>query len=295
MRRLAVIAIALLACASAYAGRDGFARQWIGIVSAQWTPAQLPGLMLWLDASDAGTLWADTEATTAATNGGLVARWDDKSGSNRYATQSTSGSRPTLSGDKLVFDGSRLLNVQNALSMTRNKPATTIATANRYTDRTGVQLAFGASTGTGAFRSVIGQESSSGRSGGRRIDEGRYRRNERAIPDGVMQIVVLDQYWSGGESSWAEYINSVAVSDWVNGPGDDNGSGNSSDTDSTWVNVGAGNATFRFRGEMHCIIVTDAQLSAADRQRLEGWIAHRYGLTASLPANHPYKLRPPAK
>jgi hypothetical protein len=27
----------------------------------------------------------------------------------------------------------------------------------------------------------------------------------------------------------------------------------------------------------------------ADRRRLEGWLAHKWGLTARLPAAHPYK------
>jgi len=38
-----------------------------------------PDVRFWLDASDSSTLWADTNGTVAAANGGFVARWDDKS------------------------------------------------------------------------------------------------------------------------------------------------------------------------------------------------------------------------
>lgn len=41
------------------------------------------------------------------------------------------------------------------------------------------------------------------------------------------------------------------------------------------------------------IIVTSNALSTNDRQKLEGYLAHRYGTTASLPGGHPYKTTPP--
>jgi hypothetical protein len=66
---------------------------------------------LWLDASDASTLYSDTAGTTLAGSNVAVARWNDKSGNARHATQSISGNRPlrktsTLnSRDVLRFDG----------------------------------------------------------------------------------------------------------------------------------------------------------------------------------------------
>jgi hypothetical protein len=37
------------------------------------------------------------------------------------------------------------------------------------------------------------------------------------------------------------------------------------------------------------IIVTASVLSTLNRQKTEGYLAHKWGLTASLPADHPYK------
>jgi hypothetical protein len=75
-------------------------------------PTSLNGLQLWLDASDANTLYdATTGGSLVAADGG-VARWEDKSGNARHATQATSGNRPLQKTgvqngrDVLRFDGS---------------------------------------------------------------------------------------------------------------------------------------------------------------------------------------------
>jgi hypothetical protein len=36
-------------------------------------------------------------------------------------------------------------------------------------------------------------------------------------------------------------------------------------------------------------------LSTTDRQKLEGYLAHKWGLAANLPADHPYKSAAPTK
>jgi len=76
------------------------------------TPDNISGLQLWLDASDSATLFnATSGGSLVAANGG-VARWEDKSGNGRHATQSTSANRPArktaVQGGKdvLRFDGS---------------------------------------------------------------------------------------------------------------------------------------------------------------------------------------------
>jgi len=70
------------------------------------------GPALWLDASDSSTLYDATTGGSLVGAGGAVARWEDKSGNARHATQATLANRPlrTLgvqgSKDVLAFDGS---------------------------------------------------------------------------------------------------------------------------------------------------------------------------------------------
>jgi len=42
------------------------------------------------------------------------------------------------------------------------------------------------------------------------------------------------------------------------------------------------------------IIAFDSTLADVDRQKLEGYLAHKWGFAASLPTGHPYKSAPPS-
>jgi len=74
-------------------------------------PQQVAGLQLWLDAADASTLYNNTAGGSLVAQDGLVARWEDKSGNARHATQSDSDNRPQRKTnqqnglDALLFDG----------------------------------------------------------------------------------------------------------------------------------------------------------------------------------------------
>ena len=59
----------------------------------RFSPLQLSPA-LWLDASDASTLYDSTTGGSLVLADGVVARWEDKSGNARHATQATLGYRP---------------------------------------------------------------------------------------------------------------------------------------------------------------------------------------------------------
>lgn len=79
-----------------------------------WTPAQLPGLVAWYDASDTATITASA---------GKVSQWADKSGHGFHLTQATSTNQPstgtnTQNGRNVVtLDG-----VNDALHATTTTP-----------------------------------------------------------------------------------------------------------------------------------------------------------------------------
>ena len=41
------------------------------------------------------------------------------------------------------------------------------------------------------------------------------------------------------------------------------------------------------------VVIFDGELSASDRARMEGYMAHKWGQTSKLPASHPYKIYAP--
>lgn len=95
-----------------------------------FSPLSIPGLALWLDASDGATLFQDSAGTApAAADSDVVGYWADKSGNGRHATQSTTARKPTLklaqqNGRAVVrCDGSDdYLLLSNASGIFRNRP-----------------------------------------------------------------------------------------------------------------------------------------------------------------------------
>jgi hypothetical protein len=73
---------------------ESAARDSIWPASAITSPSAISGLQLWLDGSDAGTLYDATSGGSLAAADGAVARWEDKSGNARHFTQGTSGVQP---------------------------------------------------------------------------------------------------------------------------------------------------------------------------------------------------------
>lgn len=57
--------------------------------------------------------------------------------------------------------------------------------------------------------------------------------------------------------------------------------------------LGVTNSGYYWDGDIHEILITSA-LSDADAERVEGYLAHKWGITARLPGGHPYKTVQPA-
>jgi hypothetical protein len=71
-----------------------------------FSPLDLPNLVLWLDSSDASTLWQQSDGTVPAdSNGDVVGRWDDKSANGYHVTQSTTSLKPLKQANGIQFDG----------------------------------------------------------------------------------------------------------------------------------------------------------------------------------------------
>ena len=95
-----------------------------GTNDVYWSPTKLAGTVIWLDASDTNTLWADTNGTTQATT--TVGRWDDKSGSGNHFYQDDGGKQPngttsgrTINGlNALDFDSDEMYSSGSAFGAT---------------------------------------------------------------------------------------------------------------------------------------------------------------------------------
>jgi len=83
-----------------------------GSTSILIQPQLIPGLKLWLDASDSSSLYDSVDGASNAGPNGAIARWEDNGGENHHAIQNDNAKRPIRkasernSRDVVLFDGS---------------------------------------------------------------------------------------------------------------------------------------------------------------------------------------------
>ncbi|MCU0273940.1 MAG: fibronectin type III domain-containing protein, partial [Acidimicrobiales bacterium] len=246
---------------------------------ALWTPADLPnGLDLWLDAGDASTM-------TVA--GGAVAEWRDRSGNSRHAAQATVSSRPTyqvagFNGRPAVSFAGAAVSLTGASALPGTSTEYGFAMAYRATAPTSTRpRMFGVNTPT--FNLQLGyleDQRLFTRVGGQA-----YAGVPRAA-EGADNVVVF-RYDAAAHRVSLNGTEEALVA----GPSPNSDSQISSGTYA--LPAGYASGTFKMNGVIGEVVYVGAPLSLADLQRLEGYLAHKWGTTASLPAGHPYRDAPP--
>jgi hypothetical protein len=239
-----------------------------------WNPSMLD-TAVWLDGADASTI---TQSS------GAVSQWADKSGKGRNAIQATSEKRALYnpvglnSKGLLTFDGS---SDSMSCTLSLDQPASLLCVANTNV-----------TTGsTGSRQYVIDGVGGDGFTGrwiltlrGNQVNRPSIWAGTAFTPHTASTSAAFSIYEAtyNGASSVVG-INAMRVADLS--PGTNNLAG---------LRLGANFAdNGDFLNGSICEIVLVSNLQATNRQRLEGYLAHKWGLTASLPNDHPYKLTGP--
>jgi hypothetical protein len=269
-----------------------------------WTPAQIT-TALWLDAADSATITASS---------GAVSQWNDKSGGATNFTQGTAGARPatgsaTLNGrNVLTFDGGDTLLAGDALDNVWTGAAFHLFCVAKNDNVTSTNGAILTKNAGGADN---------------------QRSFSYYIRASVLQLVAQYDLF-GNEYTRVDGSTSISNSAWTIGAAayTSTGTGTANTTSRVQMTVNGADETevvALFSGNLGTIqngtaqlavgsnagtsgtlnsapltgaigeiIVTASVLSTLDRQKTEGYLAHKWGLTANLPADHPYKTNPPA-
>lgn len=270
----------------------------------QWTPALIT-TALWLDAAD---------ASTVTTVSGAVSQWNDKSGNARHATQATSGNRPatgtaTLNGRNVIrYDATDdFLSLSNTAGLTSAtafyffgvRRSSVAATADTITARlfltgvtgtyaVGADISVSLSSETTVF--LVGPDVTSGglpapRSG---ATSAGYTRSANAAE-------IYHVFGQNTGTRFGARVNGSAVTSFVQDQDGGDRAPNICNPALTGFNVGgnggASNGAIVDFAEM-LVLTTAPTLDSI--QRIEGYLAHKWGLTANLPSNHLYKVNPPA-
>jgi hypothetical protein len=251
---------------------------------ALWTPSEIT-TALWLDASDSSTLFDATSGGSAVAADGAVARWEDKSGNARHVTQATSEARPLRkaavqnSRDVLRFDGTddklqRAAFVPNTFTAFVVAKRQDIANSTKWT-------AFSQNDrSNNAGRLIFYTERTSGGIIGA-VQVGPIA-SQAGTPTGTFGIFAADRngtvaniHRDGVSVSRTTGSATIQAVNFVVGANDTTSLADFADLDI---------------GEI--LIVSGVQ-STADRQQIEGYLAHKWGLTGNLPSDHPYKTAAP--
>lgn len=253
-----------------------------GTQKINWDPSLIT-TALWLDASDASTI---TQSSNA------VSQWNDKSGNNRHATQETATYRPTLltsnqnGKNVLSFDGSNdfLLTISNSYdaieyylvaqftgSLTENRQyysARISPNANKGV-ASDINCGFGFGINAGSATNCnFGGNATAAQINGSNVSSLTNYNNFQAGITPASGWFIANQTISASASGGKQFCLGADIFDSV---------GNR--------HIQASIAEF---------IIFSSILDNLNRQKVQGYLAYKWGLTANLPSNHPYKTYPPA-
>ena len=254
--------------------------------SAHFSPTDITGCQLWLDA-------ADSSAVTIATG---VSQWNDKSGNANNLTQSTTGSQPTYASSLITFANDKYLNIP--ATVLNNLPTWSlffvinpISSSNwiMSKQKDGVDSYNILSMTISSTTSGGVQSGSVGNLYWRSMNAGTQLGSSDSLTTSTLQTCSLTYdgtnlyFYKNGE------VNQVTTGSFAI----------QNQTSPNTYTLGAliypsgianpGVTNFRL-GEM---ISYNTFLTTSQRERVEGYLAHKWGLLSSLSSINPYKTLPP--
>jgi hypothetical protein len=280
-----------------------------GSQKVNWDPS-LISTALWLDANDSATI---------TQSGGAITTWADKSGNGRnatadgnptYSATGMSTSKPAVqldgTGDAFVssITGIGSFNALDIYMVTQTTAAAAAdtdsgifwghgnigAAGGSYPASRGLALASSTGLLTGEFIATIFDNVSF--SGGR-LGSSTYTRvaNTAQILNSKNSVSGTSLFANGSAITLGVTPSLITTST-------NTAPSNAGYTFDSNLHIGA----FRANGALFYspaikfaeVIVSSTLLSTDNRQKLEGYLAHKWGLTANLPSDHPYKVNPPA-
>lgn len=231
---------------------------------ALWTPANI-STAVWLDAADTSTI---------TLNESTVLQWSDKSGNSRHVSQTTVSLQPTYRTAVLNgLNGVDFFSNKGLVAATSNPVVQFVATVIKSQNATWA-----------SYHAMFDSRSTATRIGSLRS--------------------------AGGVSFYASIPAETASAAWENGTGISPGLGpfsaiNLPQIIEFTVAPGRGNPMNGITvgnfdnqpsggsGMQYEIIALSAVPSPEDRQRIEGYLAWKWGLQANLQVNHPYRNAAP--
>jgi len=245
-----------------------------GFALALWTPVQLgASLALWLDANDTSTI---------TLNGSMVSQWADKSGNGRNVSQATATSQPAYdtvafnSKPALVFDGVNDWIRRAGQVFDPSNSNLFLAIEYRNAVKTLQSVVASDVSGSSPYLYLQADSGALKGYGGNYVSAGTYSLNQREITQISRLATGNIELYRSGTLTGSGAAGIATVNDGF-----------------TFGLLGSGSfGTFAAMAIAETVVVSGV-LSTDNRQKLEGYLAWKWGLQANLPVGHPYKNTPP--
>ena len=236
------------------------------LLGSVWLPDQLGGLFLWLDADD---------ASSVTVSSGRVSQWDDKSGKGHHAYALNPNLRPVA--------GSLRVNGRNALEFFESRLANQKPAPGNWQD----VFVVADWNGAAAFDNFNGLLTGfSGRLG--IIGDSRGEGKGLYIPETWWKHFRVNGRAHDGSDIMATLSEPFMANVFADAPA--NVDGFSIGIDRQFVSK---NNLRDWEGAVCELIAFERKLSDEERSRIEGYLAHKWGLSIALSENHPYKENAP--
>ena len=227
-----------------------------------FAPSDIAGLSLWLDASDTATV----EITSSK-----VSTWSDKSGNLRNATQTVAERGPTYVTSGVVFTASstHFMNITVPFNTSHSVflvSQSSTGTENYYYGRVDV----------GGAPTIIQNYG-----GTRKIE----------YYDGLTDRATFAESPPSSSPSMVNFVRSFGntVTGFYNGNSafsiPQTSTGN---TVNPWRYIGRSDNANYLNATIFEFMIFRTALTTTQRQKVEGYLAWKWGLQASLPSSHPY-------
>ena len=232
-----------------------------------------------------GTLTAWYKADSLSLNDGDgVGSWTDSSGNGHTVAQLTAGRQPTFETNELNslpvlrFDGSDIVSDGDIAALDVGTGDIWMAAVFKSTDTSAEQIVF--EKDHQRFALVIAADGDlqfraggPGASNAAEQNNGNWSRTAFVIATGARVSGTLNGFVNGTAANTTGVTSTQSI---------DN---------SNVFDIGgrAAAATGKLSGDIAEILVGGATLTDINRQLIEGYLAHRYGLSGNLPSDHPYK------
>jgi len=222
-----------------------------------FSPLDISGCALWLDGSDTSSMYDSAVGGSLSVNGGVVGRWQDKSGNNNHATNGVVANMPKRSDGArngrtgILFDDTDFVSIYKSLSI--GVTTTVFIVKNTKVDQNYIPLYAPPAGATYLLRTVNG-------------DANTIINQNAGTPilyiNGTLDTgTTLDRLFKVGYNKGVLYsLSSVNFTTWLN------------------INVSGFGGFYQMTGDMYDILIYNRVLSTSERQQVERYLSAKWNV-----------------